>query len=144
MIKIICDRCGEELPHPLRAGYIMWGFRADGTGKLLQENPFKGLHFCAACMEEIRSFICEPKKEKPFEVEEEANVCPATDVTSTEEPEQQEQALEKKRRRRIDYGKLMALRKAGWSHKDIADEMGMTKAAVATAICTYLKKHPDR
>ena len=47
---------------------------------------------------------------------------------------------EKKKRRRIDYGKIMALRNAGWSNEKIADEMRMTKASVATAVSTYKKK----
>lgn len=47
---------------------------------------------------------------------------------------------EPKKRKRIDYGKIMALRNAGWSNEKIADEMHMTKASVATAISTYKKK----
>ena len=46
----------------------------------------------------------------------------------------------KKTRQRIDYGKIMALHNAGWSNQKIADEMGMTYGAVATAISTYKKK----
>lgn len=34
----------------------------------------------------------------------------------------------------------MALHRAGWNNAKIADEMGMTKGAVAVAICTYKKK----
>lgn len=43
-------------------------------------------------------------------------------------------------RRKIDYGKIMALHNAGWSNQKIADEMGMTYNAVATAISNYKKK----
>lgn len=46
----------------------------------------------------------------------------------------------KKTRKKIDYGKIMALHNAGWSNQKIADEMGMTYGAVATAISTYKKK----
>lgn len=46
----------------------------------------------------------------------------------------------KKTRKKIDYGKIMALHTAGWNNTKIADEMGMTYAAVATAISTYKKK----
>ena len=46
----------------------------------------------------------------------------------------------KKTRQRNDYGKIMALHNAGWSNQKIADEMGMTYNAVATAISTYKKK----
>lgn len=34
----------------------------------------------------------------------------------------------------------MALHNAGWSNVKIADEMGMSKASVATAISVYRKK----
>lgn len=44
------------------------------------------------------------------------------------------------KRKKIDYGKIMALRNAGWNNEKIADEMHMTKASVATAISTYKKK----
>lgn len=46
----------------------------------------------------------------------------------------------KKTRQKLDYGKIMALHNAGWNNQKIADEMGMTYAAVATAISTYKKK----
>lgn len=45
-----------------------------------------------------------------------------------------------KKRRRIDYGKIMALHDAGWNNAKIADEMGMSKASVATAISVHKKK----
>lgn len=47
----------------------------------------------------------------------------------------------KKPRRKIDIGKIMALREAGWTYLKIADEMGMTSAAVAQAVYMYKRKH---
>lgn len=46
----------------------------------------------------------------------------------------------KKKRKRLDMGKIMALKRAGWSNKSIAEEMGMTSNAVAVAISTYKKR----
>ena len=60
--------------------------------------------------------------------------------TAGMENQRPQRAKEKKKRRRIDYGKIMALRNAGWSNGEIADEMCMTKEAVATAVSTYKKK----
>lgn len=71
---------------------------------------------------------------------------PNDEITSdaakvTERKTQRPQGVkEKKKRSKIDYGKIMALRNAGWSNEKIADEMHMTKASVATAISTYKKK----
>lgn len=47
----------------------------------------------------------------------------------------------RKGRRRIDMGKVMALRRAGWSNAEIADEMGIPAQSVANAVCAYKKKH---
>lgn len=38
--------------------------------------------------------------------------------------------------KRVDYGKVLALHKAGWKGKDIAEEVGVTPAAV----CQILRK----
>ena len=51
-----------------------------------------------------------------------------------------QQSKSKKTRQKIDYGKIMDLHNAGWPNQKIADEMGMTYGAVATAISTYKKK----
>lgn len=59
---------------------------------------------------------------------------------SQRESQELQKPKEKKIRKKIDYGKIMALRNAGWSNEEIADEMHMTKASVATAISTYKKK----
>lgn len=59
---------------------------------------------------------------------------------SGRENQKLQEPKEKIVRKRIDYGKIMALRNAGWSNEKIADEMHMTKASVATAISTYKKK----
>lgn len=64
-----------------------------------------------------------------------------TKGSGTEKQEPREAKEKPKKRKRIDYGKIMALRNAGWSNEKIADEMRMTKASVATAISTYKKKH---
>lgn len=60
---------------------------------------------------------------------------PEKTVTEPDPPEEK-----KAGRKRVDYGKIMALRNAGWDNARIADEMGMSKAAVATAISVYKKR----
>lgn len=44
---------------------------------------------------------------------------------------------EKPKYKRVDHGKIRALKNAGWSNKDIADEMHMTPGAVATSLSTH-------
>ena len=55
--------------------------------------------------------------------------------------EPHEDEIEKPRKRNlIDYGKIEVLRNAGWDNKEIADELGMTRKDVATAICKCQEK----
>lgn len=46
-------------------------------------------------------------------------------------------------RKKIDIGKIMALKKAGWKIKDIADEMHMEPQAVSNAIWRYNKQNEN-
>jgi hypothetical protein len=68
------------------------------------------------------------------------------DVTAPEPPEveapesESEPEPEPTHRKRIDIGKIMALKNAGWRTKDIAEEMGMKPDAVSQAIYAYNKK----
>ena len=80
----------------------------------------------------------DPVKVDPVEVPSVSN----DEIPSGDEEASEEKKDEKvKRRIRIDYGKIMALHNAGWSNGQIADEMKMKKASVASAICTYKKNH---
>lgn len=135
MVKILCDRCGADISASKKIGYIAWNFREGLGGELMQENAFENSHYCPGCMEKIGSYI----REK----------CTVSEEIVSKEPENAQKPVEMgqkaeekpKQRRAIDYGKIMALRDAGWSNEKIADEMHMTKSSVATAISTYKKKH---
>lgn len=75
-------------------------------------------YFCKKCMDTIYNFtITVP--------EEETNQMAGTELTA-EQPKVQ--------RKRIDYGKIMALKNAGWDNGKIADEMHMSKASVSQAV----------
>jgi len=47
---------------------------------------------------------------------------------------------EEKVSKRIDIGKIMALKRAGWNDKDIADEMRMEPDAVSGIIRQYIRR----
>lgn len=126
MIKILCDRCSAEIKG-CNIGYIAINWRDMPNGDLLYDNPHEDKHFCGSCMKEIEEFITKKQAES-------VPIC-------QEQPSEQEQPKETPPRKRIDYGKLMALRNAGWPNAKIADEMGMSKGAVSVAISTYKKKH---
>lgn len=60
---------------------------------------------------------------------------------SREEAEDTEGGDNQHGRKRIDIGKIMALKNAGWKIKDIADEMKMEPPAVSNAIWRYNKQN---
>lgn len=74
------------------------------------------------------------------------NTDTSADVNQSlqDNPSIEDQAIEylehksRGRKSKLDYGKLEALKKAGWSVKDISLELKCTPAAVYN----YLKKHP--
>lgn len=71
-------------------------------------------------------------------------ILKSTDNSSDNEPSIEDKAIDyiehnsRGKKLRIDYGKLEALKKAGWPVKEIALELKCTPAA----IYNYLKKHP--
>lgn len=134
MLKIVCDRCGRDIPMPGRIGYIALDFKEGMNGSLSGENPFEGKDYCDACMDDVRKFI----QAAPQAATEPAGQQEAAEGTGQQEPQGQQEAPAG--RRRVDIGKITALRNAGWPIKEIALEMGMEPAAVSNAICRHNKK----
>lgn len=57
MRKILCDRCGAEIPLTSKIGYVAVNWRAPSDGSLMYENRYKGYDFCEQCMEDIIEVI---------------------------------------------------------------------------------------
>lgn len=53
MRKILCDRCGQEIPLTSKIGYVVVNWRAPSDGSLMYENRYEGYDFCEQCMEDI-------------------------------------------------------------------------------------------
>lgn len=120
MNRCFCDRCGKEIKEK-SAGYIATNRRDRKNGDLQIQNKFEEKDFCVTCMNEIEKFI----KTNPEAIK------------MKNEPEEKPETKEKKK---VDIGKIMALKNAGWTNKSIAEEMGMTQNAVAVQICTHRKR----
>ena len=60
-------------------------------------------------------------------------------VSKSKEPKQIKEKPEEKAPKRIDIGKIMALKRARWTDEDIAAEMRMEPAAVSKVIRQYIK-----
>ena len=58
-------------------------------------------------------------------------------VSKSKKPKQ----IKEKAPKRIDIGKIMALKRAGWTDEDIAAEMHMETAAVSKVIRQYIRRH---
>jgi hypothetical protein len=126
-----CDRCGRTIDKPVRieAWYV------NRTGNLTEKAYiFNGeesneLDLCEGCAKVLNDFIYPP--------EEEAEEIPEQDPEEDEDPFVPKKLTDKLKKdlvkekkphptkKKLDIGKIRALRDAGWSLKKIADEMGV-------------------
>lgn len=65
---------------------------------------------------------------------------PSGEANTGPGPEDQEDKPDKRRRVKLDTGKVMSLHNAGWSNRKIADEMGCSEGT----IWNFLKKMEGR
>lgn len=78
-----------------------------------------------------------------------SKVDPTSDVDEQTAPETSdsindtEGGTPTRRKKKIDIGKIMALKNAGWKVKDIADEMHMEPQAVSNAIWRHNKQNDN-
>ncbi len=66
-----------------------------------------------------------------------------TGQTVTKEAGNVSETKKEKKRKTIDIGRVMALKKAGWTNAQIADDIGVETSSVAGAIRRYRKKNGD-
>jgi len=165
VIKYYCDRCGADMSRERVLGYISLNTKDKAEKELREDNEFEKWHFCKSCMHDIRRYVrANPVKtcEEPSQNEEKRDQneekrdqneekCGQNEEKRSEpaesgvkQPETVQDQNESKPQKRIDTGKIMALKKAGWRNKDIADEMHMTPNAVASAIYLYKKHHTEQ
>lgn len=109
---IICDRCGKTI-EGARIGYIAWNWRVKSTEEMPAANRYEDKDFCESCMEEIMTFIDPPEPE---------------------EPKKQAAKNTGGARKKIDRGKVYALRNAGWTNKQIAEEMCCTQSCISNIL----------
>ena len=134
MRKIICDRCGADISKEPAHGLIWMAMRGYGANVNIDEfldGDWSGMDFCEDCMAEIKAFILskpatpkeEPKDAELVETEPEAEEKPAA-------PEKAKTVKPKE----LDAGKIIALYKAGWGYKAIADELKSNVSAIGRII----------
>lgn len=132
MIRIFCDRCGRDMTDEPAIGIIALNSMNNiDTCTIIDENEFEGRHYCAACMAEIRAVVGgkpAPAREEPAKEEPAAEKKPSK-ASKPAEP-----------RTKIDIGKILSLRNAGWAVKEIASDMGLSPHQVSQALNRYKRK----
>lgn len=145
MLKVICDRCGNEIPKDTPLGGISFMKKEDYqetdydyTGEMVTD-------LCSKCVDAIRDFATTAPKKKTArkakprtvkdaeavqEAEDEPDADPQSASGEPEEPEQKSRG----RARSIDYGKVWALSRAGRSEYWIADDMNISVSSVRNII----------
>lgn len=139
MIRYFCDRCGKDLDKEKRIGYIAVNTKDKAEGDLKGENDFENCHYCASCTDAIKKFIRKSSEESAELVKEAA---PKASMQKERMDEAESDSADDNRggRKRIDTGKILALKNAGWSVKDIADEMHLTPQQVSSQLYLHKKK----
>lgn len=124
---IKCDRCGKTIEKDIKP----WAFAIcnSNTGEPYPASPFKGWDFCLECKDEIIEFV---KMKKKLETPEQ-NI-----VITAETPEKS-----KPKAAPLDKGKMLALRKAGWSLTEIAGECHCAVSTVSR-ILAELKEQENK
>lgn len=143
MIKYFCDRCGKDLAKERRIGYIVVNTKDKADGDLQGENEFEKAHFCQACTDEIAKFVRKAPELAPEKQDESDMNRKSAEKTEEADGGAGEETSGTKRQR-LDIGKIMALKNAGWPVKEIAAEMHLTNLQVSQAIYNYNKKHAKK
>ena len=123
-----CDRCGWAMDKPVRieAWFINHTGALTDKAYIFNGEESNELDLCEDCAKALNDFIYPPEKE--------AEEAPEQD------PEEEKPFVPKKphpTKKKLDIGKIRALKNAGWSLKKIAEEMGV---ASPQTIANHLKE----
>lgn len=118
--KITCDFCGKEIIGSVIR--INANVVDNNTGDFIDEFDIKQNErdYHMECAKKILSFANHVKEEQPKQ-------------------ERKDTGTKKK----LDIGKILALKKAGWKYKDIAGEMGTSEQCIASTIYAYNKRQKE-
>lgn len=148
MKKIIytCDRCKQEITGSI---FKIFTEEADRESEDFAPNdPYpemKYRDFCRDCADYFAGLINEKcKKGVPATINKDFEDA-VQDMIATS---QQESPADKPRTRKVDTGKVLALRKEGWPVKDIAADVGCSEATVYNVLSRAgltrdIKKAPE-
>lgn len=123
MIKVVCDRCRQEIIGKPR--YIAFGIKNSAKSPEI----FYPYEFCEKCIERIKAIIIDTTID-PTRIMIELAAGPTESSPLAGSTAKKSD----KRNTRIDMGKVNALREAGWSIGKIAEEMYIPPEDIAEKI----------
>lgn len=136
MRKILCDRCGQEIPLTSRIGYVAVNWRAPSDESIMYENPYEGYDFCEQCMHDIvevidnictiKTDISVIKAKTPETPEELARkfVDAVKENLSAPEPEEPEEAEIGSEEADTEQEETKMVKPKGWSREKKDIDMG--------------------
>lgn len=132
-VKFVCDCCGKAINVSV---YMLYGAEVDDTesvanGAMFQQ--FDDVHLCEDCYEDIDAVVMEAitkiRISKNKKVSEPKKETVAIDVPEKKK-ENKPGPVKGQPVKKIDDGKMLALKNAGWTCEKIADEMGLGVSTV--------------
>ena len=131
MRVILCDKCRRIV----KQSDLMVVFITSET------NGDKDFELCKECNDKLLKFIeCTSQKTEDVEVKEEKKTEEAEQAEEEVKESTRKKKEKKEKKEPLDMGKVMALYKAGWTYKQIAEEMGTTAGTIGVKICDHKKK----
>lgn len=139
-IIYICDKCGREIegdPYKVAVDKLFAKPPGQEVNGIMSPHPYPemdSLHFCKDCMGSLVDLIRHHLKadiKKNCELESTEEVATSQSVPP---PSSFSAPSEKGSRRKLDTGKVRALRNAGWSVKAIAEEMQYSDRVIYQAL----------
>jgi hypothetical protein len=128
MQKIIyyCDRCGVEIKEP----YKIIGHKIDkDTGDYLTDEGGH-LDYCRDCFISIMSGITDNISKDEEEGEDEDDETCGLPFEAPVEDQEEQPTVNNRQKADLDVGKMKALRNAGWTFKQIGEELGCAQSTV--------------
>lgn len=126
-----CDKCGKEITDTVYSP--IWGeFYPEENYN--RDGDIINVDVCEACKDEAEKMIFglfHPEEEAETEITENDKNSEESDENTQIPTKNEEKPTPTGRKSDLDDGKILALRRAGWTIAKIADEMGVSQGTIS-------------
>lgn len=145
MKKIICDKCRKEITgNPVKIIFEEVDRNTEDYCEGTLHTDLACIDLCVTCKDAladmVRKFCGIKAQRKPAVINQEFESA-VQDMIATSQQEKDPPPTDKPKRR-LDTGKIMALRNAGWSVKAISEEMNCSEQGIYNVL--NKKKAPEQ